>query len=194
MSCDAMKEELTYEESMKNVVEWARKTVTPDDFWVDVGANYGYITFCLLMRNKVRGSLMIEPFPQGPLAKFMVPKAVLDEKKKARFWKSPDFPERASFINRMGGESEEIQVTTLDEILGNIDGPLVLKIDCEFTEPLIWKGMQKILPKVRAACIEYFPFILEKDAKLNPLEFLADIEKAGFKIEMGEHDIYLSRP
>lgn len=188
-----MTEGLTYEESMKDVVEWARKTVQPDDFWVDVGANFGYITFCLLMRNKVRGSMMIEPFPVGPLANMMLPIAALDETKVVTMYEVKDFPEMNSVIDRRGGTPSQVPATTLDEILKDVEGPIVLKMDCEFIEPLIWKGMQKILPKVRAMCIEYFPDILENDAKLDPRQFMAEIVAAGFKPEGTGYNIFFSR-
>lgn len=184
---------MTYEQSMQNVVDWAVRTVTKDDIWVDVGANAGYITFCLCRTVRPREVIMIEPLPQGLLADRMIRTVVSDKAGSVRFNVSRDYPERSSLIDRQGGtETIEMQSTTLDLLLHGKEGPLVIKLDTEFTEPLVWKGMQKILPKVRAMCVEYFPDILKNDADLDSKKFMEDLMEH-FTVEESGHDLFLTK-
>jgi FkbM family methyltransferase len=87
------------------------------------------------------------------------------------------------------GTAVPVKATTLDEALpqgGRID---IVKIDAEGAEPLIWRGMRRVLaenPQIRIL-IEFAPIHLRR-AGSQPDEFLREIAAAGFRISRIEDE------
>jgi FkbM family methyltransferase len=77
----------------------------------------------------------------------------------------------------------EVLTTSLDETLGTQEAVDVVKIDAEGAEPLILRGMKKVIernPRIRIL-LEFAPIHLRR-AGCNPSEFLDEIASLGFMI------------
>ena len=176
---------------------------------VDVGANYGYYsllagshvgwdgrsmsrgrvyafepnprTFEILARNiQVNGlSSVVKAFPY----------AALDERKKVALHTPDRFAGDASVMSlarkadahRVPVSQNQIEGLPIDELVQErVD---LMKIDAEGAEPLVFRGMRKLLDRSPELTIfmEFFASMIEQT--LAPREFLREIREAGFALQ-----------
>lgn len=176
---------------------------------VDIGANYGYYsllagsyvgwdgrsmsrgrvyafepnprTFEILARNiQVNGlSSVVKAFPY----------AALDERKKVALHTPDQFAGDASVMSlarkadahRVPVSQNQIEALPIDELVQErVD---LMKIDAEGAEPLVFRGMRKLLDRSPELTIfmEFFASMIEQT--LAPREFLREIRDAGFALQ-----------
>jgi FkbM family methyltransferase len=181
------------------ITTWMIRNVTPGSVCIDIGANFGYYTFFLAQHGcKVYG---FEPIPRcvellnrsnelnGSSDRVIIEQyAVTDSAQPTvRLWKVATELMNTS-INKAtqpNAEFFDVKATSLDkyfsrktEVKRNIS---FIKIDAEGSEPLIWKGMQKLL-KENPKCVvlmEFFPDQYELKGKSFFNELL-EIHKISF--------------
>ncbi|MBK8100754.1 MAG: FkbM family methyltransferase [Planctomycetes bacterium] len=176
---------------------WITKAIAdcmrPGTTCVDLGANAGYFSalFCSLGAAAV---IAVEPHPElvrrlrmtaarnGWPQLEVVPCAVADRSGKARLFVHGD--------DNLGGsalvppddprpQGIDVPVRTLDEILGDRAPIQVMKIDCEGSEPAIWRGMQRVL--ANNPDMHVFAEISVNSAT-EP--WLRDVEAAGYPLRV----------
>ncbi|HWF40000.1 MAG TPA: FkbM family methyltransferase [Candidatus Acidoferrales bacterium] len=176
---------------------------------VDIGANYGYYsllagshvgwdgrsmsrgrvyafephprTFEILARNiQVNGlSSVIKAFPYG----------ALDERKNVALHTPDQFAGDASIMSlarkadahHVPVSQNQIEAVPIDELVQErVD---LMKIDAEGAEPLVFRGMRKLLDRSSKLTIfmEFFASMIEQT--LAPREFLREIRDAGFALQ-----------
>jgi hypothetical protein len=108
--------------------------------------------------------------------------AVGDKPGKTELWIS-EFSGRNTLFREYEAQKKiNVEIDALDKFISC--GVDLIKIDAEGAEPLIWRGMQKIIeisPDTLQIIIEFAPSHLAR-AKVDPAEFLQEIKKAGFCI------------
>lgn len=166
------------------VADWCVKNVARDDTFVDIGANVGFMSAIVGHFANPRSIIACEPdvrvlpYLKDNLISYcrnwsIVPQLILNETGLHDLYLNPSNPAQNSIFERDDFETSKITLpcTTLDEVLRERTGPFVLKIDAEFSEHLIWQGMQQILPKVKAMVIEYNPQFLSQLAGIDAHKF-----------------------
>lgn len=155
------------------VAEWCIANTAPGDTFIDIGANIGYISALVARFAQPRRIIIVEPdsklhplieenmIANAPGVEYkIIAKVVMDQPGKTKFFLNQDNPAQNSIYARPEFEHVamvSVFATTLDEIVAEneIVEPFVLKVDAEFAEPLIWRGMQKSVPLVKAMCMEF---------------------------------------
>lgn len=59
---------------------------------------------------------------------------------------------------------------------------MVIKTDCEISDPIVFRGMKKYYPIIRAICMEWYPSAWKLDGKLEPESVVGEIRESGFDI------------
>lgn len=195
--------------NMAEIIDWLVKTVTHEDTFVDVGAHVGCMFIPTVTETKPKRAIAIEPTPEtfGFLKKnckqLKVPyelcnMAVSDKTGETMMydcsWGSPS----NTLKDRWEGKHPAtIPVKTI--ALGDmkLDGPIVLKIDAELSEPEVWEGLRPHFSKIRAIIMEMFIDGYDgAGIKIEP--FIEQIRKDGFEIynldekPMSDTDILIS--
>lgn len=181
-----------------NVADWCIKNVRPEDTFLDIGAYLGFMSVAVAHFVKPKYIVAVEPDRRGfvMLEKNLAPypncaivnQLVLDDARTQKMYLNLDNPAQNSIYPRQDLENkatERMTSTTVDRLFEQfrIDGPAVLKIDVEMAEPLVWRGMQKSLPQIRAFLIEYQPEHLHRLTKIDPNDFINEIKRAGYRDE-----------
>lgn len=179
------------------IVEWCIKNTSKDDIFIDVGAQLGYMSVLVQYFVSPRLHIAIEPDPRTveildwnlktntPNGNYkIIPKLCLDRAgfKQDLFLNSENPAQNSIFDRSPDYQTQKIAVetTTIDELLKDTEGDVVLKIDAEFSEPLIWKGMQESLPRIKCMIMEVHDYWLLKLAGVDGAGFIDEIERAGF--------------
>lgn len=166
-------------------------------FVLDIGANVGYYSliaarlvgekgavfafepapdnFALLLKNiKVNGFSNITP----------VPKAVSNKMGSGRLFLSNEPMAHSIMYKPTGKGSVEVEVTTIDEFIENINRPVdLVKMDVEGSEMKALEGMLetiRINPTLKIIT-EFYPDNLEKSG-CSPEAFLEKLMNCGFKL------------
>jgi FkbM family methyltransferase len=176
---------------------------------IDIGANIGYYT--LIAASKVGIGGKVYSFEANPhcceilfqniaINGFgnivsLIDKAVIDKSGKIMFHRLKKFLGGSSVhkfseetLRELHDEYEtlEVEAISLDEYF--TDNNLIvdlIKIDAEGSEPLIFRGMNKIVmnnPQIKIIC-EFSPRILSGSG-INPISFLEEIVNYGFKLRI----------
>lgn len=174
------------------ITSWVLNEVDDETLFVDVGANTGYYTLAAITQGaKV---VAFEPNPKyvemleqslrldGNAGSATVQQwAVSNELGHATLTIPKALQGSATITSEIDQElypSDTISVltTTLDRIFSPLDKQkMVIKIDAESAEELIWDGMQEVLEKHEPTIIlEYTPGAYGRDF-LNKLESYADL-------------------
>ena len=176
---------------------------------VDIGANYGYYTLLAASHVGWDGRSMsgghvyaFEPNPRTfeILAKNLevngvssivkaFPQAALDTRKSLPLHTPEKFNGDASLLVPVGHEARnhgpqqqtQIEAVPLDEVIHErLD---LMKIDAEGSEPLVFRGMRKLLDRSPELTIflEFFAPMIEQT--VPPREFLREIRDLGFGLQ-----------
>lgn len=164
----------------------------PGTLCVDVGANAGYFT-ALFAGLGAAGIVAIEPHPElarrlratgahnGWRGLEVVECAVGDRDGRAQLLvHGDDNLGGSTIVQQASAKTVEVRVATLDRLLGDLAPIQVIKIDCEGSEPRIWRGMQRVLsrnPDVHVLAevtvnAEAAPWLEEVRAQGWPLRFV----------------------
>jgi len=204
------------EQEMEQVANWLINQITPNETnFIEVGAHIGFISTIIQTIAQPQFALYIEPDPRSILllrenlarntkGNYQIINHLILDKElvKQDFYLTAHDPALNSIHPRhFNNENSQLRIslptTTIDNLIKKcpqIKPPIVMKIDTEFSEPLIWLGMKETLPKVQAICLEYYPDYLEKFGH-NPQRFLQAIESAGFIISQEiPNNLCLTRP
>ena len=193
------------------VADWCVDNTTPEDTFIEIGAQLGYMSVHVQKFSKPKFAIYIEADVETiPLLKenlknncegdyLILNSLILGNQGEAVFYRNLENPAQSSIFKR--GEFKNLspvtlQSTTIDAIVEqyNIQAPIVMKIDAEFSEPFIWKGMQKTRTKVRAMVMEYYPMKASELWLIHPEDFLLEVEKDGFKVvDQTATNIYLRK-
>lgn len=169
------------------VAKWCIKNTTPNDVYIEIGAQIGYMASLVCKFARPKLAILIEPDPRTiPLLEenlrthanceyIILPRLVLDKIGEHEFYLDQANPAVNSIYQRQGHKIEraEIATSTIDSIVEEfkITSPIVMKIDAEFSEHLIWEGMQKSIPLIKAAVMEFHKPGLQELAKIDPYHF-----------------------
>ncbi|MGE5645391.1 MAG: FkbM family methyltransferase [Acidobacteriota bacterium] len=194
------------------LVRYLERTVAPGAVFVDAGANIGIVTLVAARLAGPRGKVYsFEPAPHT----FAILKdniqvngflesgridfrelALADRTGEAPFFVyAADSGHNTLFAG--GGPADRIQVKTaaLDDVLAPGTRVDAIKIDAEGAEPLIWRGMRRVLadnPDV-TVILEFDPGHLAR-AGSGAAAFLDEIEEAGFAVSRIEEPSGELRP
>lgn len=184
-------------EDRTQVRNWCVMNVLPEDTFIDIGADIGEMTEAVLNLHRAKRIVAIDPEIRTLDAKFegqpveLIEGLVADEEGERVMFRNPENTALNSIYQRKGLETVEIvkPVMTLDGIIERLglEAPIVLKIDAEFAEHLIWKGMQKSLHMIRLMCME-FQFEAMENLGIDGMKLLDEIRRAGFGIEFINND------
>lgn len=149
-----------YEKQTKKIL---LKKLKENLIFIDVGANVGFysVTLAKLCNCKVYA---FEPLPRNinilrinarlnKVHIYIYDFAVGDRSDKVKLFGNISSPGNFS-LTRNAENYAEIEMKTLDEVLGNLDKIDVIKIDVEGAENLVLRGAQKVLDKTEAVIIE----------------------------------------
>lgn len=172
------------------------QNVKPGDVCIDAGANFGYYSLLLAeLAGKEGKAIAVEP--NAYLSKLLsftsavndhhfltIQKALSDETGELTLTVPLHFWGGGTIRKEKVDDhvtTQMVQVDTLDAIVADLNLPKVdfIKMDCEGVEPLIFRGMEKVLKKnpQLKMIMEYSPFMY-KDAR-DFTEFLFSIFSVG---------------
>ncbi|MGE3174324.1 MAG: FkbM family methyltransferase [Planctomycetota bacterium] len=169
----------------------------PGTICVDVGANAGYFA-ALFAALGARDVVAIEPnaalaarlrrtaaLNGWPLRVYET--AVADAPGTANlFVEGEDNLGGACLVARANERTTEVPVTTLDALLGDLAPIQVIKIDCEGSEPRIWRGMQGVIAQNPDVHV-FAEVLVNPDAR----RWLQDLERDGWRLRHVDYDAEL---
>ena len=178
-------------------VKWCEKYVQPGAVVLDVGAHLGYYTRIFSQLVGESGVVFaFEPCPENyPILKHnlsaasfhnvkIINKAVSEQNGSASLFISSGHSMHslnAGFEDEQG--KVDVETIALDSFFAenNIDNVDFIKIDVEGAEPLVLRGMKRLVSKSPSLkmLIEYNPIAL-RAGNHDPLEFLAMLAEMGF--------------
>jgi len=182
------------------LTKYFRRILKPELVVVDVGANVGFYTLLAAKQLQGHGKIYsFEPTPRtyrilrdnvqinGLLELGMIELyqlAVTDRKGSAQLSVyDADCGHNTLFGDEQANRQIEVSTTSLDEILEDRQQVDIVKIDAEGAEPLVFRGMRGVIqrnPAIRIV-LEFAPSLLQR-AGTRPLDFLREIESAGFDV------------
>ncbi len=172
------------------VRNWCVMNVLPGDTFIDVGADIGEMSEAVLNLHRAKRIIAIDPEGDFLRDKFQgYPVDVLetlvgDREGMATMFRNPENTALNSIYKREHLQTVEAvkPITTIDAIVKkfSLEAPIVIKVDAEFAEPLIWKGMRMSLHMIRVMCMEYSVTAL-RDIGIDGKEFLGRVKQAGFQ-------------
>jgi len=163
---------------------------------LDLGANAGYYSLIAAQIVGEKGRVFaFEPAPDnfaflvknievnGFSNIIPVPKAVSNQTGKGRLFLSND-PVAHSMYEDYEKGSVEVEVTSVDEFMGNKNRPVdLVKMDVEGSEMRVLEGMVETIrrnPNLKIIT-EFFPYHLQK-SDCSPVAFLEKLMNCGFKL------------
>lgn len=172
----------------EEIVNWLVDQIEPGDIFIDCGAHVGFVGIPVAKRTGVK-SFFIEPdthtatilndnLNNEAVKGIIINKLVLDEVGKRDYFYHSKSSGNTVVIR--GEEFVTKESITIDSLVKdyNIKDRIVMKIDVELAEPLVWKGIRESLNQVKAIVMEWRPNLLE-----NSGQFFKDItKKSGFKV------------
>lgn len=171
------------------IQDWITDRLTEDSIFIDIGAHIGMSCIPPIMASKPKEAILVEANPssfkhlEANLEKYVetkytaVNKAVWDSVGEIDFYEWKGKPSSSSAVNRFDDTVDKILVksTTVDELLKDTKGPVVMKIDAEGCEPFILNGMKDSIHRIEAICIEIFiPALV---INVDPVEWLTELNK-----------------
>lgn len=155
--------------NMKEIQSRLKQLVTPDTVYVDCGAHIGTMSIPIIAETKPKLAILIEanpgviPLLEGncktniPEQKVLIlNRAICDRDEEVDFFVLQEKADSSSMVREdiMKVSPIKVQGTTLDTLLSDYEN-IVMKVDIECAELLMWKGMTKVRPK--HIVIEWFP-------------------------------------
>lgn len=184
-------------EDRTQIMNWCVMNVLPGDTFIDIGADIGEMTEAVLNLHRAKRIVAIDPEVRTLQGKFegqpveIVESLVADRDGHMVMFRNAENTALNSIYKRKDLDTVGVvkKVAKLDSIVTQLglEAPLVLKIDAEFAEPLIWRGMQETLPKIRVMCMEFMLEPMEKFG-INGMEFLEQIKEAGWSFQFINND------
>lgn len=180
---------------------WVTKAIAdcmrPGTVCVDLGANAGYFS-ALFASLGAAAVVAVEAHPE--LARRLrataarngwrdfevIPCAVGERAGVARLVVQSDTNLGGSFVAPADCDHPgciDVPVRSLDEILGDLAPIHLLKIDCEGSEPAIWRGMPRVL--ANNPDMHVFAEVIVND---EARRWLADVAAAGYPLRYVEYD------
>lgn len=169
------------------IAEWCISNISTGDVFIEIGAQLGYMSVMVCKFSDPSLAILVEPDSRTiPLLEEnlrmnakcpykILQTLVLDKPGKEEFYLDLDNPAVNSIYKRELHNTEKVivPVTTIDQIVEDfkITKPIVMKIDAEFSEHLIWRGMQKSIPLIKAVCMEFHKPGLSEIAGIDPDKF-----------------------
>lgn len=185
-------------EDRTTIQNWCVMNVLSGDSFIDIGADIGEMTEAVLHLHRAKRIIAIDPEVAILNSKFegcpveVVETLVADREGEMPMFRNPPNTALNSIYRR--GELQDTYevmkpVTTVDALVERlgIEAPIVLKIDAEFAEHLIWHGMQKSLDKIRLMCMEFQMAHMEK-LGIDAVGLLQDIKNKGFRYQFINND------
>ncbi len=164
---------------------------------LDIGTNSGY--YCLIAAHLVGEKGVVYAFEPAPdnfalLVEHIeangftniipVPKAVSNKSGKGRLFLATDSGSHSIMYKPTGKDSVEVEVTSVDEFMENINRPVdLVKMDVEGSEIRVLEGMLETIrrnPELKIIT-EFYPDVLQKSG-CSPEEFLGKLMDFGFKL------------
>lgn len=186
------------------VIKWCIRNIEKNDSFIEVGAHIGYVSTIVEKIINPKTAVYIEPHPPSfdvlkrnlekntDGSSFLLQRIILDKEEKREFFESLENPISSSIYQRSPLWTKKfiIESTTIDKIVERykIKAPIVLKIDAEFAEPLIWKGLKNTLPFIKTIFMEIGSPNFEGWTGMTPEEFISDIRESGFKESWSDKD------
>lgn len=148
-----------------------KQLITPETTYVDLGAHIGTMSIPVIAATKPKKAILVEANPnviavlqencQVNLSGqdfVVVNKAVCDKDEMIDFHvcEKADSSSMAR-EDLMKIPPTKVQGVTLDTLLADIDEPIVMKVDIEVAELLMWKGMNICRSKIKHMVMEWFP-------------------------------------
>ncbi|MEK9207452.1 MAG: FkbM family methyltransferase [Patescibacteria group bacterium] len=158
--------------NMPEIQDRLKKLITHDMVYVDCGAHIGTMSIPVIAATRPQRSILVEANPEviGLLKEncelnlleqdvLIVNKAVCDRDEEIDFYVLHEKSDSSSMVreNIMKVPSIRVPGVTLDTLLKDVEGEIVMKVDIEAAELLMWKGMSKVRPKIRHIVMEWFP-------------------------------------
>lgn len=184
-------------EDRTTVRNWCVMNVLPDDTFIDIGADIGEMSEAVWDLHRAKRIIAIDPETEVLREKLgnkieIIEGLVADHGGVMVMHRNPENTALNSIYRRKDlKDTVEVMkpVMTLDFIVAqnNVEAPIVLKVDAEFAEHLIWKGMQKSLDKIRVMCMEFQYEAMEK-LGIDGMKLLDEIKAQGFRVEFINND------
>ena len=195
-----------------HVTECIAAHVSAGNTVVDVGANYGYFSLlmgCLAGPKGRLHSIEANPhladllrtslFRNGMRPRSQIDAVALSDgvREDAWFRASIKTPMNGRLVGRKPADSDHpdlvvrrVPVTTLDELIPPGTAVDFMKVDIEGAERAFWTGARRVIaesPKIRV--------LLEVNSRRyqDPLDFYAEIQGQGFKLQVLNNDGSISR-
>jgi FkbM family methyltransferase len=182
------------EPGVRNVLQHRLK---PGATVVDAGANIGIHSVAMALAVGPQGRVLcFEPLPH--LAKavgrtlrlnglgdrtHVQQMALADKSGEATFYRAAHGPMSSlySLPDGLSADAVSVRTTTLDECFAPGERVDFVKMDVEGAEPLVWRGMQRVLRENAAIeiILEWSPSHFQRAGE-NPVAFMAEICAAGF--------------
>lgn len=180
--------------NMQATINYLCDEIKPEDIFIDIGAHIGCVFIEVVDRAKPVMAYAFEPTPlsfrllqknckrnlKTPYK--LINKAVVDYRGEIDFFQADWGSPSNTAVDRFEGKIRPICIPCID--LNSIkfgDANLVLKVDAELSEPKIWAGLTKHIPKIKFMTMEWFNQALV-ETKTDRLPVLAQIRAAGFNI------------
>jgi FkbM family methyltransferase len=171
---------------------------------VDIGAQVGYYTVLSAMRVGPSGKVFaFEPEPKhfrllrrnlsanGLTNVFVEQKALLDQSGMQHFYLASENLGRHGIYRQDDSvEQIEVETTTLDRFFSNRQEKVqVIKLDAEGAEPLILKGMKRVISESSSLALftEFFLPNLEAGGH-SPEAYLNDLVRHGFTLHLMDEE------
>ena len=195
-----------------NTIIVLTKNMHPENVYIEIGAHVGWIAVPVIMQSNPKFSILVEPHrgsvgyltknleENAPNAKYaIVSKLALDKVGQAIYYDFGSPPHCSIYKRTKLATPVQRDTVTIDSLVEEykITEQLKIKIDAELAEPLIWKGMKECIKREQIDLIvmEFMPNHLLKDMKIDPRDFIREIEGDGFAVEgargkLKENEIY----
>src|SRR3990167_3478173 len=147
-------------------VEWLRNRLGLNDVFIDCGAHYGFISVPTLVGKRYSRAFMIEAsnvaceyleknLKDNEIKKVEVINALILDKVGEGYYRGGEDPAHGSYF--FGDNPKLVSAITIDSLVEKykIKKQIVIKMDVELAEPLIWEGMTKSLPLIKAVNMEF---------------------------------------
>lgn len=175
----------------ERLIHYCRST----DVYVDLGAHIGSMSIPVVAAVKPILAIFVEANPTAiPLLEencknnlpeqnvLVLNRVVCDRDELVTFSVLTEKEDSSSFVRPdiiRGGKPVEVLGATLDTLLEDIHGEFFMKVDIECAEFLMWKGMDKVIPRIRGMIMEWFMNDMTKE---NAQELLNMIRAKDFMV------------
>ncbi len=180
------------------VARQIRQRLSPGDTFIDIGANVGYHAMLAASIVGSKGQVLaFEPLPGNcELLELSIaenkfdqvtvyPYAVGEKEDTLTLMIEGTYSNAHLQTSEEGAiyhtDELKVRVVALDDFLTDLNRIDMVKIDIEGVEPLVWRGMEKLLRTFRPLVLtEFFPDYIKRASQIEPIEYLKMIENQGY--------------